>query len=72
MASCWSGPTAPLPMPRRGMASTGVARNRLSTRFVLSFLRAACTAASREDTSKSCRKIFRVIFSWSLEDIMLS
>ena len=36
------------------------------TRFVLNLLSAAWTAESREEASKSCRKIFKVIFSWSL------
>ena len=41
------------------------------TRFVLNLLSAACTAASKEEASKSCRKIFNVIFSWSLLDIVI-
>ena len=41
------------------------------TRFVLNLLSAACTAASKEEASKSCRKIFKVIFSWSLVDVVI-
>ena len=41
------------------------------TRFVLNLLSAACTAASKEEASKSCRKIFKVIFSWSLLDFVI-
>ena len=41
------------------------------TRFVLNLLSAACTAASKEEASKSCRKIFKVIFNWSLLDFVI-
>ena len=66
-ASACSGPTAPLPIPICAMASTGVATNSVSTRFVASLERAALTAANRASTWQSWRKTFRVIFSWSLE-----
>ena len=42
------------------------------TRFVLNLLSAAWTAESREEASKSWRKIFKVIFSWSLIKVVIT
>ena len=49
----------------------GVVVMLMFTRFVLNLLSAACTAASKEEASKSCRKIFKVIFNWSLLDFVI-